>query len=164
MTGAATETERGDVAETFLVVVDRSPEARKALRFAVLRAFHTNARVLLVSVVEPEKYRQWGGVQETLEAEAEAEAWARLEEFAEAGKAMTGVKPSATVRRGKVAEEVLKLIRENRSIRALVLGAAEKGKPGPLVESFAGERVGSLPSMLIIIPGGISDENLDRLT
>ena len=48
--------------------------------------------------------------------------------------------------------------------RALVLAAAAKGKPGPLVDFFTRERAGTLPCMVMIVPGGIEDADIDRLT
>ena len=46
---------------------------------------------------------------------------------------------------------------------ALVLGAAADGAPGPLVTHFAGE-VGALPVPLMIIPGSLDREAIDRLS
>lgn len=158
--------ERGaDVARSFLVVVDGSPECEKALRFAALRARHTGGRVMLLTVVHPQEFLQWGGVQKTLEEEAEAEAWALLEPYAKRAEELTGVRPVLLVRKGQHAAEVMATIREDRSIRVLVLAAADKkGRPGPLVESFAGDLVAGLPCMLMIVPGGMEDRDIDRLT
>ena len=47
-------------------------------------------------------------------------------------------------------------------IAALVLGAAAGSDPGPLVTHFSGI-AGQLPCPLMIVPGGLDDEALDRL-
>ena len=46
----------------------------------------------------------------------------------------------------------------------LVLGAAAEGTPGPLVSHFSGNAASSLPCPLVIVPGQLSDEALDRLS
>ena len=56
------------------------------------------------------------------------------------------------------------LLKERDDISALVLAAAKEGGPGPLVSHFAGSVAGSLPCPLIIVPGGLDDEQLARLT
>jgi nucleotide-binding universal stress UspA family protein len=151
-------------AESFLVVVDATPECRKALRYAGLRAQRTGARVRLLHVLERPQFQQWGGVQEAIEAEQEDEARAALAETARAMEEQVGLTPELRLRRGNIADEVLAEIEADRSIRALVLGAAAKGRPGPLVAFFSGERAGSLPCIVMIIPGAIADADLDRLT
>ncbi len=153
-----------DSAQTFLVVVDQTPESRRAFRFAALRALHTGAEVALLHVLKPTQFLQWGGVQKAMDAEAEQEAQALLAATAGEVEMMLGKRPAVHIRRGKATEQVLQLLHEDRSIRGLVLAAAAKGKPGPLVDFFAGERAGSMPCLVMIVPGGISEEELDRLT
>ena len=154
----------GATAETFLVVVDDTPECAKALRFAALRAQHTGARVTVLHVLKPTQFLQWGGVQQDIEEEAEQLGQALLATKAAETEVLTGQRPETRLLRGRAGEAVLEVVHNDRSVRALVLGAAAKGRPGPLVEFFAGERAGSMPCMVMIIPGGITDADLDRLT
>jgi len=49
-------------------------------------------------------------------------------------------------------------------IAALVLGAAPSGDPGPLVRDFTGHDAGKLPCPVMIIPGGLSDAELEALS
>ena len=151
-------------AETFLVVVDDTPECAKALRFAALRARHTDARVMILHVLKPTQFLQWGGVQQDMEEEAEQLGQALLASKAAETEALTGQRPETRLLGGRAGEAVLEVVMADRSLRALVLAAAAKGRPGPLVDFFAGERAGGLPCMVMIIPGGISDSDLDRLT
>ena len=55
---------------TYLVVIDETPEARVALRFASRRAIKTNGNVVIVAMVPRPEFVQWGGVQAAMEAEA----------------------------------------------------------------------------------------------
>jgi hypothetical protein len=49
-------------------------------------------------------------------------------------------------------------------VAALVLGAAPKGAPGPLVAHFTGIDAGALPCPVMIIPGSLSREDIERLS
>lgn len=153
-----------EAAETFLTIIDDTPESARALRFAALRAQHTGARVSLLHVLKPTQFVQWGGVQQDIEAESEEIAKTLLAERAAEVEALTGQRPSVRLGRGKATEAILDVLTNDRTIRALVLAAAAKGKPGPLVDFFSGERAGQLPCVVMIVPGGISDADLDRLT
>ncbi len=152
-------------AQAFLAIVDQSPEASKAIRFAALRARRTGARLILAYVLPPRQFVQWGGVQADMEADAEAEGRSALERAvalldADGRGAETRLLNPGS---GSSGEAVLDLLRRERSIRALVLAAAPRGKPGPLINWFAGETAGSLPCMLVIVPGAMSDEDIARL-
>lgn len=151
-------------AETFLVIVDDTPECRKALRFAALRALHTNASVALLNIIRPAQFLQWGRVQDMIEAEAREDAERALAEASAAVEAILGRRPATHIRHGKPAEQIQAFLREDPSIRVLVLAAAARGRPGPLVGHFSGEAAGTLPCIVMIVPGGISDAEIDRLT
>ena len=56
------------------------------------------------------------------------------------------------------------MLQEREDVAALVLGAAAAGTPGPLVAQFAGVEAGTLPCPVMIIPGSLTDEALDRLS
>jgi len=68
------------------------------------------------------------------------------------------------IRDGEKSEEILKLIDEDEDIAILVLAAATgKEGPGPLVSTL-GKTAGSYPIPVAIVPGHLSDEELDALT
>jgi nucleotide-binding universal stress UspA family protein len=148
---------------TYAVVVDDTPESRVALRFAVRRALSVGGGVTLLHVIPPADFVQWGGVQDMIEAEAQAKAETLLADVAEEVMTETGLRPSVSVRQGPPAQEVLDAISTDPDVYALVLGAASKGVPGPLIAFFTGEAAGQLPCPVIIVPGGMTDEAIDRL-
>lgn len=152
-----------DTAPTYLVVIDRSAESRVALRFAALRASHVGARLALVHVVRPPEFMQWGGVQEAMAVEALAEAEALLAAVADEAEALTAARPATLVLLGDAAATIRDHVRSDPTVRALVLGAASKGAPGPLI-SFFTENAGQLPCVVIIVPGGLDPERLESLT
>ncbi len=148
---------------TYLVVMDETAEARAALRFAARRAARTGGGVEILAIVEPQEFVQWGGVQAAMEEEARLRAEAMVAEAAGTITEEAGIKPSITVKQGAAVKAVAELLKERDDISALVLGAAAEGGPGPLVSHFAGSISGSLPCPLVIVPGKLNDEALDRL-
>ena len=151
---------------TYLVVIDETPEAEVALRFAARRAAKTGGTIEVLALVPKTEFVAWGGVQATMEQEAQEHA----EELVTAALGMvaeeTGfvLTPSIRVRSGKPVAEIQATIAENGNIAALVLGAAASGVPGPLIGHFAGADSGKLACPLMIVPGGLSNEAIDRLS
>jgi len=149
---------------TYLVVIDETDEASIALRFAARRAAKTGGNVLILAVVEPVEFVAFGGVQATMESEAREHAEALVESAAGTIVAEAGITPSIVVRTGKAIDLVRELLAADPSIAALVLGAAASGAPGPLVAHFAGVEAGSMPCPVMIVPGGLGPDALDRVS
>lgn len=148
----------------YLVVIDETEEAVAALRFAARRAARTGGTVEVLALTPRPEFVQWGGVQATMEEEARLRAEAMVAQASGAIVEEAGIRPSITVKEGDPVKTVTEFLKERDDIAALVLGAAEGGTPGPLVSHFAGAAAGSLPCPLMIVPGGLSDEALDRLS
>lgn len=149
---------------TYLAVVDETDEAALALRFAARRAAKTGGSVLVLALIEPAEFVQWGGVQATIEEEARQRAEALVASASGTLVEEAGIRPSITVRQGEPVQVVRALLAENDQIAALVLGAAASGAPGPLVSYFAGTDAGKLPCPVMIIPGSLTREAVDRLS
>ncbi|MEK6540993.1 MAG: universal stress protein [Pseudomonadota bacterium] len=149
---------------TYLVVIDESEESRLAQRYAGRRASRTDGNVHLLVVTEPPQFVAWGGVQATIEAEAKEQAEAIALAAAEALHYDFGLSPRISVRQGDVAAIVKEIINEENEIAVLVLGAAATGAPGPLVSHFSGHDAGTLPVPVMIVPGSLSDEDVDQLS
>lgn len=149
---------------TYLVVVDETPEAEVALRFAARRAAKTGGAVQILALVPPTEFVQWGGVQATIEEEARLRAEALV--MGAAGTLMqeSGIRPTITVKQGDPVTLVRKTLDENDGIAALVLGAAATGAPGPLVAHFAATEAGNLPCPIMVIPGSLDRDAVDRLS
>ena len=150
----------------FLVVIDETPECDRAVYYASRRAARTHGKLVMVAVASPPGGNQeWLGVSELMRAEALEEAEGRLDEFAARARNLAGIDPQRVVREGKKPEEILKLIQENREIAILVLAAGTGAEgPGPLVASLAGGGSGSFPIPITIVPGHLTDAQLDALS
>ena len=149
---------------TYLVVIDDSPEAEIALRFAARRAVRTGGGVEILSLIEPPEFIAFGGVQATIEDEARQHAEGLVAAAAGTIVAEAGLRPAITVRSGEGPAVIRELIAANPDIAALVLGAAASGAPGPLVAHFAGTDAGALPVPVMIVPGSLTSEQIDRLS
>lgn len=148
----------------FLVCVDDSRDCRTALRFACLRARNTSGYVMLLYVVEPGDFQHWVAVEKLMEERRER-AEARLVELAEEVREFAGIRPVLAVREGRRAEEILKLVAEDPSIDALVLGAAPEGEgSNELVRTLSAELTRRLTIPLIVVPGNLSDSRLEEIT
>jgi nucleotide-binding universal stress UspA family protein len=154
---------------TYLVVIDDTPEAEIALRFAARRAAKTGGAVEILALMPKPDFLAWGGVQATMEDEARERAEELVERatgtlLAEAGAVGVTHRPSIKVKLGDPIAAIREAIAENDQIGALVLSAASSGSPGPLVSHFAGVEAGSMTCPIMIIPGSLSQDDLDRMS
>lgn len=165
-TGApmATPQEKAGERFKFLVCVDGSPQSRAALRFAALRARNTGGLLALLHVCEPVDCQGWMRVADTMEAEQREEAECLLQDMAGEVFALTSLVPELNFRRGAIGTEILETVREDGDIHALVVGAAPaSARRGRLISWLAGELAGSLDIPLVIVPGNLTDRQIDRL-
>lgn len=149
---------------TYLVIIDESEEAEIALRFAARRATKTGGAVEILAILPQQEFVAWGAVQQTMEDEAREHAEEIVKRAIATLALENVVTPSIKVKQGDPIVLIHQTLAENPEIGALVLSAAKSGNPGPLVSHFAGADAGNLPCPLMIVPGSLSNEALDRLS
>lgn len=143
----------------FLVVIDETPECERALTFAAYRVKRTGGTVVLMSVVAKPEFIGLG-VEDVLRAEAVEEAERNLDARLARIRDIGEVKVESVIREGEAADQIERVIGEDRDIAILVLAAATANEgPGPLVMHFAG-RANALPIPLTIVPGRMSDDEI----
>lgn len=148
----------------FLVVVDDTPEAKKALRYAAGRARNLGCGLTLLRVNPPLDFQHWAAVADAIRTEAHDAAEALLRSLAYDLMREQGIMPELVIREGIARDELLALIENDPDIRVLVLAAAPGAAgPGPLVSAL-GQMSGQLPIPLTLVPGVLSDEEIDALT
>jgi nucleotide-binding universal stress UspA family protein len=153
-----------DVERIFLVVIDATEEHHKALRFASLRAKRTGGRVALLYVIEPAEFKHWMAVEDIMRQERREEAEALLHEVSADVQELSGKTPVYFLREGSLADSLLDLINEEKSISILVLAAASgKQGPGPLISALTGKASGSLRVPLTVVPGELTEAEIDAL-
>ncbi len=151
----------------WLVVVDDTTEVRLALRFAARRARNVGGRVTLLRVIQPneEVQEHWLSVAEQLREEAREAAEHLLSDIAQQVQQETGLVPELIIREGNSKDELLKLIDSDPAIRILVLAAAPgPSGPGPLVTALAGQMAGNMRVPVTVVPGSLTNEEIDELT
>ena len=143
----------------FLVVIDETPECERALTFAAYRVKRTGGTVVLMSVIQKPEFIGLG-VEDVLRAEAVEEAERNLDARLARIRDIGDVRSESVIREGSAAEEIERVIDQDRDIAILVLAASTSGEgPGPLVMHFAG-RANALPIPLTVVPGRMSDEEI----
>jgi len=149
----------------FLVVVDDTPECDRAVYYAARRAARIGGGVVMLNVIETEdRNQQWLGVADIMRAEAHEHANATLDQYAARANGVAALTPDRVIREGDKVQEILKLIDEDEDIAALMLAAGVgKEGPGPLVANL-GKGAGTFPIPVAIVPGHLTDEELDAMS
>lgn len=154
----------GDQYRKFLVVVDDTPECLIALRYASRRALHTGGGVTLLMLISPADFQHWLGVEQVMRDEAEGEARHVLARFADEVQTVAGITPELVIRHGTETQQIVNLIEEDEAISILVLGAGTEAEgPGPLVSMIGGALAGTFPVPVTIVPGDLSDADIEAL-
>jgi len=146
----------------YLVVIDDTEECDRAVYWAAKRAGRTKSQIVMLRVIETaERNQQWLGVADLMQAEALEAANAVLDKFDARIKKIARIKPDRVIREGAAAEEIVKLIDEDADIGILVLAAGiGKEGPGPLVTNLT-KNAGQFPIPVAIVPGHLSDSDID---
>ncbi|MDB5540092.1 MAG: universal stress protein [Devosia sp.] len=150
----------------FLVVIDESKEADRAITFAANRVRRTGGTVVLLSVIDSQDFTQFLGVEDVMRAEARDEAERLLDAKRARISQIGDIRTETVIREGDLVGEIERLVAEDPAIAILVIAAAAgKEGPGPLVSAFA-NRAGqaALPVIVTIIPGTMTDEQIVAVT
>ncbi|ABC63317.1 universal stress protein [Erythrobacter litoralis] len=145
----------------YMVIMDETDEARKALRFASRRAAATGSAVHILALVQPQNFNAFGGVQATIEQEARDRAEAVAASAAGNLFSESGKMPTISVRVGEGQAVIKEYLADHPEVAALVLASGEN-TPGPLVTHFSAASC-DLPCPLYIIPGIFGMDDIDRM-
>ena len=148
-----------------LVIADETKEMEVALQYACARAKKTDRKIIIATFIEPLDVLTTQGVQEIMKNEAREEAELKLQQAAAIVKSSTGLTPVLQLREGKIIDELIALIEEEKNINVLVLAANvdEKG-PGPIISSLTTKEYTRLRIPVMIVPGNFSKEHIALIT
>lgn len=146
----------------YLVVMDETAEAGKAMRFASRKAAASGDCVHILALVPKQAFTAFSVIQDTIEHEARDRAEVMACTAAGSLFSDSGKMPTISVQMGDGIVVVREYLERHPEIVALVLGAAGGGTPGPLITHFAAH-ADSLPCPLIIVPGHFTDDEIDAL-
>jgi len=148
-----------------LVIVDETAEWDRAVYYASRWALRVSGGVVMLHIIETEdQNQQWLGVADIMRAEAHENANLALDRAAGRANGIAAITPERVIREGNAIEQILALIDEDADIAMLVLAASPGAEgPGPLVTTIAGT-MGSFPIPMVIVPGELSDAEMDALS
>jgi nucleotide-binding universal stress UspA family protein len=149
---------------TFLCVVDESEELHHALRYACRRAKSTGGRVALLYVIEPVEFQHWMAVGHLMAEERREQAEEMLQVVATVVQKLSGAIPVIFIREGKLTDELMELLEAEPDLSVLVLGASSGSEGLGQVIGYVMKRIGRLPIPVTIVPGGLSDEQIDAIS
>jgi nucleotide-binding universal stress UspA family protein len=148
-----------------LVIVDDTAEWDRAVYYASRWAIRAGGGVVILRIVEIEdQNQQWLGVADIMRAEAVEDANAALDRASGRANGIAAITPERVIREGDPTEQVIDVIEKDVDIAMLVL-AANPGPegPGPLIGAMA-NAVGAFPIPIVIVPGDLSDAEIDALS
>ncbi|WP_019221933.1 universal stress protein [Bartonella senegalensis] len=146
-----------------LVIIDETPECRRAVAFAAQHAQNTQRTLVLFCVVDSVEFQHFLGVNNVMRTEATQTAHKVLGEIAKDVRTTHSLATQIIVREGKKIDEISKLIDEDKQITLIVLAASGHTEgPGPLVQ-LIGNRGTAFSIPVTVIPSNLSDEDIERI-
>jgi nucleotide-binding universal stress UspA family protein len=148
-----------------LVIVDDTAEWDRAVYYASRWAMRIGGGVVMLRIIElEEQNQQWLGVADIMRAEAQEDADAALDRAAGRANGIAAITPERVIREGDPTEQILDVIDKDVDIAILVL-AANPGPegPGPIITLLA-NAAGSFPIPVTVVPGDLSDDDIDALS
>lgn len=148
-----------------LVIVDDTAEWDRAVYYASRWAVRVGGGVVMLRIIEIEdQNQQWLGVADIMRAEAHEDANAALDRASGRANGIAAITPERVIREGDSTEQILDVIDKDVDIAMLVLAANDGPEgPGPIISTMANV-VGSFPIPVTIVPGNLSDQDIDALS
>lgn len=146
----------------FLVIADDTAEFKVVLRLAALRAQRVGGIVVMLRILQPAEFQHWMSVRDIMEEEAMQEAQEMMDQFAEEVKRLSDLECEQLIRKGEPSDIITEYIEEDKDIHLLVLGANVDGDPGPLIKAFREELLDVLHMPVLVVPGNMTNEEIDK--
>ena len=148
-----------------LVIVDDSAEWDRAVYYGSRWAIRGGGGVVMLRVIETEdRNQQWLGVADIMKAEADEIANAALDRAAGRANGVAAITPERVIREGDPSEQILDVIDKDVDISMLVLAASVGPEgPGPIITALA-KTVGTFPIPVTVVPGNLTDGDIDGLS
>ena len=148
----------------FLVVIDDSKELKNAIHFAAQRAKNTNGALAMLYVVDHAINAQWSKVEHLIEQEETSEAKKICRKWAQLIKDQFNIDTEIILKLGNKKDEILKLLREDKNIRFLVLATSGDGEnPGPIIKSLLSSKMRDLSIPIVLVPGSMEEKDINLI-
>ena len=149
-----------------LVCVDNTDHSRVALRFACSKSKHLDFAAELIHVINPSEYNTntLFGVGDRIRDEKRAEAENLMKSFADEAQKYAGITPSFYIKEGSLSDEILKTVTEDGNYNMLILGKApHEASKKDIITQVTSELAGKLMIPMIIVPGNLTDQQIEEL-
>ena len=148
----------------FLVVIDDSKELKNAIHFAAQRAKNTNGALSMLYVVNHAINAQWSKVEHLIEQEETSEAKKICRNWSQVIKNKFNIDTEIIIKLGNRKDEILKLLKEDKNIRFLVLATSGDGEnPGPIIKSLLSSKMKDLSIPIVLVPGSMDEKDIDLI-
>jgi len=153
-----------DYKRKFLVVIDETEECDRAVAFAAYRVRRTGGTIVFLALIDTADFQQFLGVEEVMRGEALEEAEQLIDARIARVRKIGDIDVETVIREGRGIEPIDRLIADDKGIAILVLGASNAGEgPGPLVTAFASRAGSGLPIPITIVPGHMTDAEIEAV-
>ena len=148
----------------FLVVIDDSKELKNAIHFAAQRAKNTDGALSMLYVVNHAINAQWSKVEHLIEQEETSEAKKICRNWAQLIKNKFNIDTEIIIKLGNRKDEILKLLKEDKNIRFLVLATSGDGEnPGPIIKSLLSSKMRDLSIPIVLVPGSMDEKDINLI-
>ena len=148
----------------YLVCVDHREEALAALRLACMKARLRGGSVEMLHVIPPADFQTLGVIADKMREERQSEAQSLLDSLTSEAQERFGIIPLQKLREGAVGDEIIAFATDNSDITMLVIGTAEQGNGRGSLAAWLASQLGSkLPVPLLMVPGNLTDYQLENL-
>ena len=149
----------------YLVCVNSEEYSEVALHFTCYLARKNNGSILLLHVIEPADYQSIGMVAEKMRKEQHTESQKLLNELAGKAKDWSGIMPIVMVREGFIEDEIMAVIKEDRTIKMLITGvSSENSKKSKIVPPLVSALGSKLMIPMLIVPGTLTEQQMEDIT
>ncbi len=148
----------------FLAVSDETDECLSALLFAGMRAKAVGAGVVVLRCARVPGLGGWVGLDKDISQDAIDSARLKAVQHADIIESRVGIKAELVISEDEPVDAIRALVKTDFAIKTLILAAAPGWRPGPLVSRLAkGKPVSNRPIAVTVIPGNLTDEQLQEI-
>jgi hypothetical protein len=153
-----------ELSRKFLAISDETEECMSAMVFAGMRSKAVGAGLTILRCARVPGLGGWIGLDKDISQDAIDSARLKATQHADVVEARTGVTAELVISEDDTVDAIRTLIDKDTAIKVLILAAAGRGGPGPLVSRLAkGKRLASRPIAVTVIPGDVTDAQLNEI-
>jgi hypothetical protein len=148
----------------FLAVSDETDECISAMLFAAMRAKAVSAGLVILRCARVPGVGGWVGLDKDISQDAIDSARLKAMKHIEIVEGRVGIKAELVVSEDEPVDAIRALVGKDTAIKSLILAAAPGWRPGPLVSRLSkGKAVAARPIAVTVIPGNLTDEELQEI-